>query len=460
MARIIKRSNSYLIRVTCGRDYQGKQIVYNETFRPTKTTPKAQEKEVQAFAQEFERRVRDGEVYTGAYITFAEFAERWKTDWACDHLTQGQQEQYSDTLQRHILPKIGHMKLTAITPLQVQSLVQEWKTTYAPKTVRRHLTAMNSVFRFAYRLCLIKENPCDRIELPRLQKDTSIHTFSLEQSKTFLKFLSEPYESVHKAHTRKHPNGTTYTVPEYRETHTVPYQFQVYFTLSIVGGFRRGELLALTWNDVNFLKNTISITKAIAHTPHSGDVLKEPKTKSGIRCIIMPQQCMDMLWKLHSLEEEQSHSDQWKALRGSEFNSNFIFIQDNGLRMDTKTPSHKFEQILRRYNAGVENEEDKLPVIRLHDLRHCCASLLVAQGCDIMTVSHRLGHADASTTLNRYAHALEAKDAEASDTLTLLFSPQETPQTGSQSVSDSNLLNMLKNLSPEQKELLKQTILC
>lgn len=460
MARIIKRNNgSFLIRVTCGRDYKGKQIIFNTTFKPTKTTPRAIEKEVQAFAQEYENKVRNGEVLIGESITFEEFSERWKSEWAFDHLTQGQVEQYCDTLERHILPKIGHMKLSSINALQIQSIVQEWKKTYKPETIRRHVTAMNSVFRFAYRLSVIKENPVDRVELPKLEKDTGVHCFSLEQSKAFLQFISEPFETVYKAHSRKHSNGTIYSVQEYTETHTVPYQFQVYFTLSIIGGFRRGELLALTWNDIDFENCTITVTKAISHTPHSGDVVKAPKTKSGNRCIIMPQHCIEMLRNLRTLEEEQSHSEKWKAKTGREFNSNYIFIQDNGLRMDTKTPSHKFKQIIKRYNSCVECEDDKLPEIRLHDLRHTSASLLIAEGCDVETVSHRLGHSKASITLNVYGHHLEAKDVEASKTLTHLFKAQETPEIGSERVPDSKLLSMINNLTPEQLEVLRRAIL-
>ncbi|MCR5794768.1 MAG: site-specific integrase [Solobacterium sp.] len=455
MASIKKNGNgTYTVRVCSGRDYEGKQIFHNTTFTPTKKTPKAIEKEVKTFAEEYERRIKDEGVLSGEKITFKTMMDRWKEEWACDHLTQSQIEQYEITLIRHVLPTIGHLPMCSITPLQVQNLVHTWKKKYAPKTVRRHVTAMNSVFKMAFRLNVIKENPCTRIELPKLKPDEGIHCFTLEQSKQFLEFLSEPYRVKFKGHTRT-LNGKQYEVPDYYETYTVPYQFQVYFNLAIIGGFRRGELLALTWNDINFRDNTISITKAVTDTRTYGTIVKTPKTQSGVRCLCMPQHCMDMLnvWKLQ--QEELSHSPLWEGKTGTEFNQNNVFIQDNGKRMDTKTPSHKFKQILKRYNDSVENEEDKLPVIRLHDLRHTSATLLIAEGCDISTVSHRLGHSKASVTLDVYTHHLEAKDAEASNTLSNLFSFEKTPQNASQTISDAELLSVLNSLTPDQLHRLK-----
>lgn len=459
MPRIIKRNNSYLIRVSCGKDFQGKQIIYNTTYVPKKTTPKAIEKEVFTFAQEYERKVKNGEILLGETETYNDLTEQWKKDWAVDHLTVGQCEQYVSTLERHILPKIGHIPISKITPLQIQNMVQDWKEKYAPKTVKRYVSTMNSVFKFAYRLSVIKDNPCSRIELPKQKKSSGIHCFTLEQSKAFLGFLSEPYMVKHKASQRKCTDGTTCEISEYYEKQTVPYQFQVYFHLAILGGFRRGELLALTWNDLDFVHNTISITKAVSDTKSSGKIIKKPKTQSGMRCLNMPSMCMDMLKAWRFQQYELSQSDLWEGKTGKEFNQNYIFIQRNGTLMDVKTPSHKFRDILKRYNATVENEEDKLPVIRLHDLRHTSATLLISEGTDIETVSHRLGHSKTSVTLDVYTHHLEAKDSEASNVLSKLFCAENEPQNVSKRISDSELTDIMYSLTPDQIEYLKYNFL-
>ena len=79
---------------------------------------------------------------------------------------------------------------------------------------------------------------------------------------------------------------------------------------------------------------------------------------------------------------------------------------------------------MARYNKTVKNEEDKLPEIRLHDLRHTCATILIAEGVDIETISHRLGHSRASVTLDVYGHFMEHLDDTAADALAKILDPE------------------------------------
>ena len=108
------------------------------------------------------------------------------------------------------------------------------------------------------------------------------------------------------------------------------------------------------------------------------------------------------------------------------FDNNTIFIQiDNGLPVHLSTPGHKFAEIIELYNKKCEKEEDRLPKIRLHDLRHTGATLLLSRNMDIETVSRRLGHSKASVTLDIYGHALPEHDKQASDTLEMMFKKEE-----------------------------------
>lgn len=112
----------------------------------------------------------------------------------------------------------------------------------------------------------------------------------------------------------------------------------------------------------------------------------------------------------------------WKGYTGKEFDKNFIFIQmETGMPMDVGTPTHKFKEILKMYNE-THGSENQLPEITLHELRHTSATLLLANGTDIETVSHRLGHSKASTTLDIYGHAMKKMDSKASDTLESILS--------------------------------------
>lgn len=117
----------------------------------------------------------------------------------------------------------------------------------------------------------------------------------------------------------------------------------------------------------------------------------------------------------------------WEGYRGKEFDKNNVFIQTNinyGKIMNLSTPYRKFVTFINYYNQTVEKEEDKLPLISLHGLRHTCATLNIALGTDIKTVQAILGHANVQTTLNIYTHALEEKKRESVNTLEVLLNKQ------------------------------------
>ena len=186
-------------------------------------------------------------------------------------------------------------------------------------------------------------------------------------------------------------------------------------------------MLALTWNDIDFENKCIKVNKALVRTREQGKIVKDTKTVAGNRDIKLPDECFKLLreWKTEQMEICLEVGSKWEGFRGSEFDNNFIFIQTEtniGQCMDTDTPYNKFKEIIRLYNDTVSDPKDKLPEIRLHDLRHTSATLLLAQGVDIETVAKRLGHAKASVTLDIYGHALESMDEVASDTLERLLS--------------------------------------
>ena len=107
----------------------------------------------------------------------------------------------------------------------------------------------------------------------------------------------------------------------------------------------------------------------------------------------------------------------WKGFRTlATIDQNFIFTQENGRQMCKDTLSREFHRIINCYNLTVP-EEQKLPQIPLHGLRHTNATLLIANDADIKTVMNRLGHSDVSVTLGIYAHALQERDKKAADTL-------------------------------------------
>ena len=108
--------------------------------------------------------------------------------------------------------------------------------------------------------------------------------------------------------------------------------------------------------------------------------------------------------------------DFWKG-------GDWVFVQADGRMMYYSTPYEALQDALRRYNTG-RLPEDQLPVIPFHGLRHTTATLLIAAGVDVKTISARLGHALTSTTMNIYVHALQGSDKKAADAISNLLGRQ------------------------------------
>lgn len=415
MARIRKRGDAYTISVSDGYDQNGKQIMRYTTYRPESKGPKAIEKEVAAFAYEFEKAVHNGGYLDGGKITFAEYTETWRREWAVNHLTVSILDRYVSILRQNAVT-LNDLPLTKIRPANVQAILTAMQRKgYAAKTVRYAFTCINSVLKYAFKMQLIPENPCARCELPKRRADIDgPHYFTREQAQRFLRSLDDEYTITYpERHRKDKRTGAVLTISPYTITRKTPLQYKVYFYLALLGGFRRGELLALTWDTVDFDRQTISIKQARARAASMGEYTKTPKTASSVRTLTMPGICFDLLKELKQEQMSAALCDpDWTGYRGVEYDRNYVFTQRNGAAMNLNTPYIRLHEAIENYNATA-SEADRLPVIRLHDLRHTSATLLLSEGVDIRTVANRLGHSQTSTTLNVYAHALPAADERA-----------------------------------------------
>lgn len=410
MAIIEKRGNKYRIRIPVGKDANGKRLFETMLYEPEATTPTKIKKEVDKIALDFEVRVKKGLYTDGDKLTFAEYIPIWREQWAVDNLTQNGLESYEDLLKRRALPVLGFLPMGSIRPTHIQSIITGMKKEgKAPKTIKRTLTAINSVMRYAYDMEVIEDNPVNRVRVPKNGIQEGLHYFTAEQTQVFFEILEKACEPH-----SDYPNLV----------HGAPFQWRVYYNLAIMGAFRRGELIAIRWSDIDWKEQTVSIKRAFTKTKAYGQVLKYPKTEAGIRTITLPASSMDLLREWYSMQKDLSMrlGSLWEGYRGKQYNENFVFINpENGSRMYVDSPSLHFRRTIKAYNASCENEADKLPVIRLHDLRHTSATLLLSNGTDIETVSHRLGHKQCSVTLNVYGHWMEENDKKASDTLESLL---------------------------------------
>ena len=420
-----KKGKSYKITVSVGYDQNNKKIRKTTTFTPTtpETSPRKRLKEIEDFARDFERKVLSGDVVEHDKITFIKFTEDvWKANYAELKLSEHCKEDYYRQLEKVIYPEIGYLKLSAIKAIHINNILRNLESKGLKRgTVKRYLYVISSVFHLAYKLDYVKENPCSRCDVASDSQEHEYNCFDIEQTSTFLKALSLEYHYTQKAHYITDCHGEKKYIPEHQEPFKISNQLIVFFTLSVFSGCRRGELIALQWKDIDFEENTISIKKSASKTRAHGQIVKAPKTKSSNREITIPDHCIELLKKLKAEQTKQAlmlGADIWQGKYGAEYDDNFVFIQDNGLMMNLDTPTHSIKDIIGYYNREyAKSESDKLPEIRLHDLRHTNATILLSQNQDIESVSKRMGHHKTSVTLDIYGHALKSKDKVASDTL-------------------------------------------
>lgn len=397
MASIRKRGKGYQVTVSNGRDIHDRQILETATWTPDPDkTERQNQKALERFAMDFEDRVKNGKYLDGEKLTFREFTERWMEEYAKMQLEPTTTEVYKFLLDAHVIPEIGHLKLARVQPAHLNKLysvlLKERKDGkpggYSPTTVRRVHAVISSIMTTAVQWNIITENPCKRIKPPKQAKQ-EIAFFTPEQAAAFLEELD-----------REAKEGE------------IPLQHNIFFQLALFCGLRRGEAVALKWQDIDFDAGTVSINKSTAIVDGKR-YQKTPKNRTSERVISIPRHVLTMLrrYRLEYNTYRMRIGSQWTG-------SGHIFIQWNGAQMHPSTPDSAMRKVIDRYNGS---HEEPLPHVTPHGLRHTSATLLISQNVDIRTVSNRLGHAQTSTTMNIYTHALQKKDEQAAETLENLF---------------------------------------
>ena len=244
--------------------------------------------------------------------------------------------------------------------------------------------------------------------------DHRIKFFTPEQTALFLEYIEKPYTVKIGGHERTDDTGIKYRVGDYEIEKDIPEQIRVLLNLAVYTGLRKGELLALQWQDIDFKEDQIRVSKAVTLVDGK-QIVKAPKTKTSNRTVSIPR---SLAIRLQRLKNERV---EYRFMLGQRWEGdNWLFIQENGKMMNYSTPYQALQDAIRRYNAD-KKEDQQLPAIPFHGLRHTSATLLIAGNQDIKTVSRRLGHAQTSTTMNIYAHALEESDKKAASALETLL---------------------------------------
>jgi integrase len=404
MPSIRQRGNTYQITVSCGYSSDGKKVLKTTTWTPPDgLTPSKLEKALHQVADEYEKKVQTGQCVDDN-ITLSEYTAKWLSEYAEKHLEETTLYSYRMAIESKILPALGHIKLGKLQPVKILSFLNNLledgvrqdgkKGGYSNRTVKYQHQILSSMLQQAVYWQIIPSNPCERVKPPTI-KDAGagkIKHFTEEQAIHFLDAL---------------------------QGEDTKYQLLAY--IGLFGGTRKGEMLGLTWDDVDYEKGTLNIDKAGTYTPEKGLFVKGTKNSGSNRSVSLPESVCALL-RQHKREQSEQRlqlGTQWQ-------NNNLVFTQWNGLQMHTSTPRQWMSKFIKRYNEGViqnsslsKQEKDTLllPAIPFHGLRHTSATLLIAGNTDIRTVSSRLGHSQVSTTMNIYSHALQNSDRKAVDML-------------------------------------------
>lgn len=263
-------------------------------------------------------------------------------------------------IEKHILPTFGHLKIVDITTNDIRlwhnDLLKNnnYKATY----LRKINAQLSGLFNFAVKYYNLKQNPvalCDNIGKG---KANVMQFWTPAEFKTFIEYFTNDIE--------------LYTI----------------FHMLFYTGVRIGELLALTWADINFNTDMLHINKNIGKIK-GGEIILTPKTEKSFRNIILPSFLCDILLNYK------------KQIYGASSDSQVFNKSTYAIRRALKRGCNK---------TGVKE-------IRLHDFRHSHASLLIECGFSPLAIADRLGHENIQTTLNIYGHLYPNKQEEIADKL-------------------------------------------
>ena len=394
MATFRKRGNSYQIRVSCGYDTSGKQVIQTMSWKPTIGMKDKQiENELQNQVVLFEKKCKSGQITSN--IKFQSFAEQWFEEYAVCNLRSNTYACMKQLTIR-VYPAIGHLRLDKITRRDIQQFINDLALNgkslkdgkpLSRKTVVHHLSFISDVFSYAVKMEMLTDNPCKNIDIPKVakkKKEKDIYT--LEEIAQLFQLLKD-----------------------------APLKYRTFFTLAIYSGFRRGEMLGLEWKDIDWDNCVISVRRTSNYTASKGIYTDTTKTKKSQRSLKFPQYVMDTLraYRAEQDKEREKLGTKWQ-------DCDRLFVKWDGTPMNNNTPYAWFRKFCKK---------NDFRFCDVHSLRHFYASALINKGVDVATVSGALGHSTITTTMSIYCHELKQAQAKASAAIASVLDFGESGQT-------------------------------
>jgi integrase len=372
--QIIKRGDRvWVVRIFTGRDDKGKRQYLNKTIHGTK---KDAEKYLTATMRD-----RDlGVFIEPCTLSVSEYLNKWLEAAARPRLRERTFADYKEKLDRYVRPAIGDKKLADVRPLDIQTFYgQMQERGLSARTVRYTHAILKSALKQAIKWHMLARNPCEAVELPRSER-REMQAFSPEEAGRFLKAAKEDEQGI-------------------------------IFAFALATGMRPEEYLALKWSsDIDLERGVAVVQRSLVWRKGGGWYFDEPKTSRSRRTVPLPCSLVQGLIA-HRRKQAEARLKAGAAYQ----NNDLVFATGEG------TP-HNSRNLAQRHLQPILKRA-KLPLtFRLYDLRHSCATLLLAVGENPKVVSERLGHASIVLTLDTYSHVLPSMQQAATAKLeSLLF---------------------------------------
>lgn len=443
-----KTGPSYKITVTSGRNADGKQVRHFMTWKPTPgMTERQMEKAVQKAAFEFEQKISQGYIADNRQ-TFAQYAEYVISLKERSGAKPRTIERYHALLTR-INAAIGHLKLSEIRPqhlnmfyanlgeegVRISQMKATPKKDIAKLMKQKKLSAAAlsrsagiaaSTFAPAIHGETVSQHTADILAAVLGYKTETLFKLTKDSSPLSSKTILEHHRLISTVMTQAEKEMLVQYNPAHRATppkieraevdsfqpdemarimeclELEPIKWRTITHLLIVTGCRRGEIMGLHWDAIDWDAKQLRIDRALLYTPTNG--IYEGSTKTGeTRFIKIPTESVQLL-RLY-----RAYYDGLKLKNGDRWiETDYVFTRDDGGVMNPDNVTQWLANFSKKYD---------LPPIHPHKFRHTMASLLICNGTDTLTVSKRLGHSKVSTTTDIYSHAIKQADERAAESI-------------------------------------------
>ena len=370
-----RTKGSWEITIDIGRDpATGKRLRHFETVNGRKTDAHNRLIELLASIE------KDSFVKPTGALTVGEYLTEWLQSHVELHCRPRTAEGYRFILNRYLIPALGRMRLNELRPQHVSVYCSRAvRQGLSNRTALHHFRLLHKAVEDAVKLGLLSVNACDGVDPPR-PVDKEMKSLSTEE---VYKFLSSAREA------------------------TWPYYY-LFYTL-LFTGLRRSEALALNWGNIDLDLCVLSVTQSLHKLSGGKYVMSPPKTRKSRRQVTLSPS-LALLLRQYKEQAETQRLLLGKTLKDSDF----VFAHPDGRPLDPSTVTHAFLKVTRR--AQLEG-------LRLHDLRHSYASLMLAAGVNIKAISQSMGHANIGITLDTYSHLLPSMGKTAAERFDRLLKP-------------------------------------